>query len=195
MQDVQERYTSVAIALHWLIAASIILQLASGLWMADAINEPATQALAFEVYQWHKSLGLTVLILSLLRLLWRLTHRVPGLPDGMKPWEIMAAKATHVLFYVIMIVMPLTGWVIVSASAFGLPTLYWGLFTWPHLPITGLASETKAVIENIFGEVHALLGYGTIGLLALHVGAALKHHFIARDAVLARMLPFLKRAA
>ncbi|GAB5470008.1 MAG: hypothetical protein Kilf2KO_30380 [Rhodospirillales bacterium] len=195
MSAVNERYTAIAIALHWLIAAAIIVQLASGLWMADAIDDPATQALAFQVYQWHKSLGLTVLILSLLRLFWRLGHRAPGLPEGMKPWERLAAYATHVFFYAIMILMPLTGWVMVSASKFGLPTLYWGLFTWPHLPLGSLALETKAQVEEIFGSVHEFLAYGTIALLVLHVGAALKHHFVERDGVLARMLPFLKRTA
>ncbi len=195
MSDVTERYTAVAIALHWLIAIAIILQLASGLWMTDAIDEPATQNLAFQVYQWHKSLGLTVLILSLLRLLWRLTHHAPGLPGGMAAWERLAAKLTHVLFYVLMIGLPLTGWVVVSASKFGLPTLYWGLFEWPHLPFADMAPDAKAGLEGTFGEVHEMLAYVTIALLVLHIGAALKHHIINHDDVLGRMLPFLRRSA
>ncbi len=193
MSTTSERYSTIAIALHWLIALAIILQLASGLWMVDALDEQATQMRAFQVYQWHKSLGLTVLILSLLRLLWRLTHRAPGLPPGMTAWERLAAKGTHVLFYVLMIGLPLTGWIVVSASKLGLPTLYWGLFQWPHLPLCGMAAEAKAALEENVGEVHALLAYTTIGLLVLHVGAALKHHLVNRDDGLARMLPLLRR--
>ncbi len=195
MSEVTERYTAVAIALHWLIAIAIILQLASGLWMTDAIDDKATQNLAFQVYQWHKSLGLTVLFLSLLRIVWRLTHRAPGLPEGMAGWERFGAKATHILFYLIMIVMPLTGWVVVSASKFGLPTLYWGLFEWPHLPFADMAPDAKAGLEETFGEIHETLAYTTIALLVLHVGAALKHQIINHDNVLGRMLPFLKRSA
>ena len=195
MQDVTERYTTVAISLHWLIALAIVVQLASGLWMTDAIDAPATQKLAFQVYQWHKSLGLTVLILSLLRLFWRLTHRPPGLPDGMAWWEQAAARFTHVAFYALMILIPFTGWVIVSASVFNLPTFYWGLFEWPHLPLGTLAPNVKAAIEEAFGTVHEFLGYGTIALLVLHVAAALKHHIVNRDDVLVRMLPFLRRSA
>ncbi len=194
MGAVSERYTAVAIALHWLIALAIILQLISGLWMVDALNEQATQMLAFQVYQWHKSLGLTVLILSLLRLLWRFTHRAPELPGGMTAWERLAAKAAHILFYAIMIGMPITGWVVVSASKLGLPTLYWGLFQWPHIPLGGMVADAKAALEGTFGEVHEILAYITIGLLALHVGAALKHHLVNRDDVLSRMLPFLRRS-
>lgn len=194
MSTVGERYTSVAIALHWLIALAILLQLASGLWMVDALPEQETQMLAFQVYQWHKSLGLTVLILTLLRLFWRLTHRAPPLPPGMTAWERLAAKSTHVLFYVLIIALPLTGWVLVSASKLGLPTLYWNLFQWPHLPLGGMAAEAKAALEERFGTIHEFLAYATIGLLVVHIGAALKHHLVNRDDVLARMLPFLRRS-
>ncbi len=194
MSQVAERYTAVAIALHWLIALAIILQLASGLWMVDALQEQATQMLAFQVYQWHKSLGLTVLILSLLRLFWRLTHPAPALPPDMTPFERFAAKVTHVAFYLLMIGLPLTGWVVVSASKLGLPTLYWGLFEWPHLPMFGMAAEAKAALEESVGQVHEFLAYSTIALLVLHVAAALKHHLVNHDDVLSRMLPFLRRS-
>ncbi|MEQ8655241.1 MAG: cytochrome b [Kiloniellales bacterium] len=194
MSTVSERYSSVAIALHWLIALAIILQLASGLWMVDALTVKETQMRAFQVYQWHKSLGLTVLILSLLRLFWRLTHRAPPLPEGMTAWERLAAKATHVLFYVLIIALPLTGWVVVSASKLGLPTLYWNLFEWPHLPLGDMAADAKAVLEERVGTLHEFLAYATIGLLVLHIGAALKHHLVERDDVLSRMIPFLRRS-
>ena len=193
MGQVTERYTSVAISLHWLIALSIVLQLASGLWMGDAIRDDATKAFAFEVFQWHKSLGLTVLLLSLLRLAWRLGHRAPPLPEGMSLPERLAARTTHVLFYVLMIALPMTGWLVVSTSTFGLPTLFWGLFAWPHLPVEGLEAAAKAAWHESSEELHELLAYVTIALLVLHVAAVLKHQWVDRDGVLGRMLPFARR--
>ncbi len=185
------RYTHVAIALHWVIALAIVLQLASGLWMSDAIHEAANKALAFKTYQWHKSLGLCVLMLSLFRLMWRLTHPAPALPAGMKRWQRMAAHAAHILFYVIMIGMPLLGWVMVSTSKFGLPTFIFGLFEWPHLPLGNLAN--KETISQLSTKAHELVAFGLIGLIALHIGAALGHQFFLRDGLLARMVPWLKK--
>src|SRR6476646_7461764 len=105
-----ERYTTVAIVLHWAIAAAILANFFVGWWMAKAIDDPATRLQAVAAFQLHKSLGLTVLALSVLRLLWRLTHRPPPLPEAMAGWEKFAAKATHWAFYALMIVVPLSGW-------------------------------------------------------------------------------------
>jgi cytochrome b561 len=186
-----ERYNAVAMTLHWLIALSIIALIAAGVWMVDAIKQPESRATAFQTYQLHKSLGLTVLVLSVLRLAWRLAHRAPPLPDGMSAFERFAAKSTHVLFYALMIGMPLAGWAMVSASKFGLPTIVFGLFEWPHIAwietIENL--ESKAATEAVFKTAHKYMGYGLGALLVLHVGAALKHHFVNRDGVLARMVP------
>jgi len=196
MSTREQRYTSVAILLHWLIALAIVLQLASGLWMADAINDPEQRAFAFQVYQWHKSLGLTVLVLSLLRLVWRLIHRVPPLPEGMSAWQRLAATGTHWLFYTLMIGIPVTGWLMVSASPFGIPTLYFGLFEVPHLPLLSeLPRAEKPAVEGDLKSIHEILGYLTIGLLLLHIAAALKHQLVDRDGLLGRMLPFLRGGA
>jgi cytochrome b561 len=181
-------YTRVAIALHWLSALAIIGLLLAGLWMTDAIRDPATKNFAFEVYQWHKSLGLLLLVLTLARLTWRLMNPPPPLPPGMSRFERTAASLTHIAFYALLLAMPLAGWAMVSASPFGLPTMIFGLFEWPHLPVlAGL--EDKKPVEAVFKSAHKFMGFGLMGLLALHVGAALKHHFINRDTVLARMLP------
>ncbi|MEL7049912.1 MAG: cytochrome b [Pseudomonadota bacterium] len=186
-----ETYSGVAIALHWLIAMAIIGLLASGMWMEDAIEEPETQALAFVVYQWHKSFGLTVLVLSLARLAWRFLKPPPALPSTMKPWETRVATVSHTGFYILMIGMPLIGWAMVSASPLGLPTIVFGLFEWPH--ISWLANlENKKPFEDAFEEAHEVGGWLLAVLLALHVGAALKHHFVDRDGVLARMVPGLR---
>lgn len=181
-------YSTVAIALHWLTALAILALLAAGLWMTDAIRQPATKAFAFKVYQWHKSLGLIVLVLTVLRLSWRLVNPPPALPDGMSRFERMAAHFTHVAFYVLLVAIPLAGWAMVSASPLGLPTIVFGLFEWPHLPaVAGLADKKSA--EALFRVLHEWMAYGLIALLVLHVAAALKHHFVNRDDVLARMLP------
>ncbi len=184
------RYTRIAILLHWVIALAIILQLASGLWMEDAIKDKQTQALAYKIYQWHKSLGLTVLLLSVVRLGWRLTHAAPALPSHMPRWERVAAHTSHVTFYVFMITIPLLGWAMVSSSPLGLPTVVFGLFEWPHIPWLAEAQH-KQLYEGWFKAGHEYMALATLGLLCIHIGAALKHHFIDRDAVLARMVPFI----
>ncbi len=182
------RYSYVAMALHWAIAALIIAAAAIGLWMVDAIKQPDTQATAFQAYQLHKSLGLTILVLSLARLAWRLINPPPPMPAHMNAFSRFAAHSAHWLFYGFMIAMPLLGWAMVSASPYGLPTIVFGLFEWPHIaPLTTM--EDKAAVEAAAKTAHRLMGYGFLALLGVHVAAALKHQFIDRDGLLARMLP------
>lgn len=184
-------YSRVAMALHWLIALAIIGLIAAGVWMVDAIKVPETQGLAFVVYQWHKSFGLTVLVLSIARLAWRFVKPPPALPASMSGWERRAAHASHTLFYVLMIGMPLLGWAMVSASPLGLPTIVFNTFEWPHL--SWLADlDNKKPVEDALKQAHSAGGYLLGGLLVLHVAAALKHHFINRDDVLARMVPGIR---
>jgi len=187
---VAQRYTTVAIALHWAIAAAIVFQLGLGLYMTRLPEGEVMRV--FTLYQLHKSVGVSILLLSLLRLAWRMTHPAPPLPDGMKPWERSAARATHWGFYVIMLGMPLTGWALVSVAPLNIPTVLFKTVPWPHLPIRGWFADPKAG-EALFDAIHTGMAVLAMGLLALHVGAALKHHFIARDDVLARMLPLLRR--
>jgi cytochrome b561 len=176
-----ERYTNVAVFLHWTMALLIIGMIGVGLTMG---SYPI--AYKFVAYNLHKSFGLTILALSFFRLYWRLTHRAPALPGGMRPWERLAAHASHFGFYLLMIGMPLSGWIMVSADA-KFPTVFFSLFEVPQFPLP-VAYDTKATHEQ-FEWLHYWLAMGTLGLLALHVGAALKHHFINRDTVLRRMLP------
>jgi cytochrome b561 len=203
----KDRYSTVAIILHWLIAFLIFWNIYIGLWMVDAIKSPDAdyKAIAYKAFQFHKSLGLTVLALSLVRLAWRLTHKAPPLAEHMPTWEKFAAKVTHVLFYVIMIVMPLTGWLFVSAGwsfeyniPFSVATVYFGNenLVVPHLPFfEGATPETRKAAAVTFGGVHEKLAYLTLALAALHIAAALKHHLFDRDDTLAHMLPFLRRKA
>jgi len=178
-----ETYTKVAIFLHWLIGLLIIFMLGFGLLLDDIPND-----YKFQAYQLHKSIGLTILALSFIRLFWRLTHRAPPLPVHMKPWEKFAAHASHYILYALMICIPLTGWALVSSSPMNFPTMWFGLFQWPHLPL----EHTKELSDG-FAETHQILAYLTIVLLCGHVGAALKHHFIDKDEVLIHMVPFLKK--
>src|SRR5689334_10001281 len=125
------RYTTVAIVIHWLIAAAIIFQIILGWRMGDGPKGPTT----FALVQLHKSIGITILMLSLLRLAWKLFNPAPPPPVDQARWEQVAAKLVHVGFYVVMIGLPLTGWIMVSASRSGIPTLLYGTVPWPHLPL------------------------------------------------------------
>jgi cytochrome b561 len=137
------------------------------------------------LYQLHKSFGITVLALTLARIGWRLTHSVPPLPATMPVWEHWAARTSHFLFYVLTLAIPLSGWAVASSSSTGVPTIWFGLFEVPHLPV-----GTDEDAHETFEETHELLGNLMIVLLLIHVAAALKHHFWDRDNVFKRMLPF-----
>ena len=160
------RYTTVAIVLHWIIAALIIGQLAGG----KIMTEMAATTLKFDLYQWHKALGLIILALSLARLVWRLTHRPPALDIPQKAWERRLAHLSHWSFYAFMIGVPLLGWLMVSAAEIAPPTTVFGQFTVPDLPI-GNSREA----ERLMARLHAVTAYATAALLVLHVAAAIKH--------------------
>ncbi len=188
---VRSRYASVAIALHWLIAVAILTNLWLGWCMGHA--EGMDQ---FRLFQLHKSVGITVLLLAIVRIAWRLSHRPPPYPAGMTPFERRAAGGLHALFYLLMLALPLSGWVIVSASAYNLPTLLFGAVPWPHIaPVHDLPAASRQLVEDRTRTAHMWLAWLFLALIALHVAAALKHHFHDRDDVLARMLPRLRRRA
>lgn len=180
------KYSNVAITLHWLIAIAIFLQLASGIWMVKAIHHKETQKIAYDFYQYHKSLGLTILVLSLIRLFWRLFHKAPAFPTHMKKWEKLAANVAHFFLYFFMIIIPLFGWAVVSTSPYGLPTMIFGLFEWPHISFL-VNIENKQELHNFFGLGHKFMSYAMIFLLFLHISAALKHQFIDKDNIFKRM--------
>lgn len=185
--------------LHWIMALLILAMIALGFWMSAAIDDPKRQQLAFETFQLHKSVGLSLLILSFVRLGWRLSHSPPRSPVGIKPWERASAKLVHGLFYGLMIALPLSGWIYVSTGwslringPFEIPTLWFGFFEWPKLPVVASLSDAwRASIAGQAMSAHVAMVWLTLMLFALHVGAALKHHFILRDATLAAMIPGL----
>lgn len=151
-------------------------------------NLPNSASIKFDFYQLHKSFGLSILALTTLRLVWRLTHKIPPLPAAMPAWQKAAARGTHWAFYALLFVTPLVGWAIVSVSPKDIPTFWFGLFSVPHLPFFDGVIDRSAV-EDVFEEGHEFLAFAILGLLALHVGAALKHGFINRDGVLRSMAP------
>jgi cytochrome b561 len=182
-------YSRAAIVLHWAMALLILGNLAGGFWMASLFEaeDPAARDLGFRLVQLHKSTGLTILLLALARLALRLREGFPPLPEHMTGNERRLARLTHWGFYALMIGLPLSGWAMVSMSPLGLPTLWFGLFEWPHLPLATSKPGAEAA-----GGVHEALAFGAIALLLLHVAGALKHHFLDRDDVLARMIPALR---
>ena len=180
-----KRYASIAVALHWAIAILILGQIAGGLYMH---NLPNASPVKFDLYQLHKSFGLSVLILTFLRLGWRLVNPPPALPVAMPGWQKLAARATHWGFYALMFITPLAGLAIVSVSPTDIPTKWFGVVHVPHLPFFNGVAD-RAAVEDIFKEVHEVLAFSILFLLVLHVGAALKHGFINRDGVLRSMAP------
>jgi cytochrome b561 len=180
----RDRYSAVAILLHWGIAAALALQIFLGWRLED--EEVFVRS---GLLRLHKSIGILVLVLTLARLLWRFWR--PPLPrrNPLKPIEQTLAQWVHVGFYVVLLVLPLSGWALVSirsAVAFQL----FGFVPWPHLPLPSLLSpgHQEALSDNL-GSVHAWIAWLTIGLLGLHVTGALRHHFISQDATVSRILP------
>jgi len=192
-----QRYSAVAMLLHWLTALAILAMIPMGWWMSQAINEPQNQALAYRVFQLHKSIGFTILALTLVRIGWRIAHRPPPMPSDMKWWEAFLARATQFAFYGLLLALPLTGWLYVSTGwsagldrALNVATSWFGLFGVPHIPgVEALSAASRRVLAFQAMGAHSLLAWGAVVLVALHIGATLKHHFINRDTVLKHMLP------
>lgn len=176
----QARYHASAITLHWVMALAFFLMLASGLAM---VNAPLPQALKFQMFQWHKSLGVLLLLAFFLRLAIRLWKPAPMLPDSMPAYEKKAAKLGHWAFYGWMLLLPLTGWLMVSSSPYGLPTIVFGWFEWPHVP--GVAGNT-ALSEGV-KELHEWLAISFMVLIALHISAVVKHAVKDGENLLPRM--------
>jgi cytochrome b561 len=179
-QTPPNRYSAVAQAFHWIIAALIVTQFTLA-WSAEDLPLGARKLVLLAR---HKSFGMTILVLAVLRLLWRLFNRPPALPAGMTQVERTLAKGTHVLFYVLLFVMPLTGWMMSSAKNYSVS--WFDQFTWPNL----IAPSESAF--NLLRTVHDTLSWLLFAVAVLHILAALKHHFWNKDDVLKRMLPFTK---
>jgi cytochrome b561 len=191
MAFIKERYSAVAIGLHWVIAVLLLTNIGVA-WYFNTLTGTAK----IEPTQWHKSIGITVLILSVARLCWRLAVPAPKLPNYVTGWEKWLAQTVHVLFYVVMLGMPLSGWAMVSASPLikVFPISLYHVVPWPTLSfLANLPHDQMKQAHGVFVATHGLLAKLAYGLVALHVAGALKHQFISNDDVVARMIPFLRR--
>ena len=179
------RYTRTAVVLHWAIAVLIVANVTIT-WVVDSLPEEWVRP----AIDTHKSIGITVLGLVLLRLLWRATHQPPPLPAGYARWVRGAAHAAHWSLYAVMIALPVSGWMHDSAwkDAATHPMRLFDLVSWPRIAwITQIEPARKEELHTLFGEIHTWFGYVLYGLFALHVGAALKNQFLDKQPELQRM--------
>jgi cytochrome b561 len=179
------RYTGIAIAFHWIVGLLMIVNVGLA-WAWPLAPDEAVRPLINN----HKSIGITLLCLVVMRLLWRITHKPPALPDHHKSWEKHAAHTAHILLYVVMFALPLSGWIMDSAwaKAPDNPNFWFGLFEWPRLGfIMSMDAASKKEVHSIFGEMHEIAGFILYFLVFVHVAGALKHQFIDKDKELARM--------
>lgn len=165
----QNRYHSVIIVLHWAVAAGLIFMFASGLYM---VNADITKAEQYKLFQIHKASGVVVLWAVVLRIVMRIFTHAPAFPRVLNKAQIAQAKMGHITLYVALITMPLSGWLMVSASPFGLPTfVFVDWIKWPHIP--GVA-RNKA-IENLANNIHWLTAIGFFSLVIGHISAVIWH--------------------
>ena len=170
-------YPSTSKLLHWLIAICVLTTAPVALTMTRIGKGPTQDML----YNFHKSLGVLILILMLLRLLNRLAVGAPIADPNIEPWQKKVSSAVHGLLYLLLLAMPVVGYI--ANSAYGAPTPFFGLFTLPKI-----VGDNEALAKQLF-TLHRWVGYFVILLVLMHVGAAVYHHFIRRDVVLKRMLP------
>jgi cytochrome b561 len=171
------RYTRTAISLHWLVALGLIGTFALGFYMLGLPISPTK----LKLFSWHKWAGVTLFLLVLVRLAWRLTHPAPPLPTTIPAALRLTSHMMHWLLYALMIAIPLSGWLMGSAKGF--QTVWFGL-----LPLPDLLAKDAALGDRL-KDVHEALNFTFLGLVIVHTGAALKHHFIDRNDVLTRILP------
>lgn len=184
LTNTQSGYGWIAILFHWSMAGLMLFMMGLGLYMT---RESLTLIEKYPLYQLHKSYGFVVLAIVMLRLIWRLSNKVPALPPATKAWEKLAAHAVHILLFFLMFALPLTGWLMVSSSPLNIPTMLFDTINIPHLPMKNLLGSA-AETEQAMRFIHWALAMALLVALALHVGAALKHHFILKDTTLKRML-------
>ncbi|CAM5795289.1 cytochrome b [Rhizobacter fulvus] len=175
-------YGAVAIGLHWLLAIALVGAFSVGVYMHDLPFSPQR----LRLFNWHKWAGITILALSVLRLLWRVTHRPPPLApavlNAMPPWQCHAHHATHALLYGLFLAVPLAGWAYTSAAGF--PVVWFGV-----LPLPDWVPVDKALATDVLKPLHQTLAFALAALALLHVAAALKHQWIDRDGLFWRIWP------
>jgi cytochrome b561 len=180
LRNSRDGWGLVSQLLHWLVALLILAQILLGLAAVSWHLSP----IKLSLFVWHKSVGMLVLVVVLLRLGWRAANPTPGLPQGMPRWERLAARASHALLYVLMLALPVTGWAINSAA--NIPVkLFW------LIPLPAITGPGKR-LQEVSTTTHVVLFIALAGVVVLHVGAALRHHYLKQNDVLRRMLPWTR---
>jgi cytochrome b561 len=179
-RNTKRSWGSLSKALHWLIVLLIINQ-----WVIAERADDLTGFQKFTALNWHKWFGMTIFMLAIVRLLWRLANPVPDLTAETRPWERVLARISHFVLYALIFAMPMTGWLMSSARSFSVS--YFGLFTLPDL-----IAPSRPAYERLH-DFHEFMAYTLATLAVIHIAAALKHHFFDRDDVLRRMLPLPDR--
>jgi cytochrome b561 len=184
----QMRYHPFSVFWHWLMALVIVLMLASGWAMtSDFLAKP----LRFSLYQWHKTFGVLLLFLWACRIFTRIMYPPPPMPLSFRLWEKRLAQTGTIAFYLLMLIVPLSGWLMVSLSPLGYPTLLFGIWEWPMVP--GILPDAQ--IHGTVEEGHALVAYSLLAVMLLHLGAVAKHHLIDKMPLLPRMMvPFTNKS-
>jgi cytochrome b561 len=173
----QARYTATARGLHWLTAALVLVLVILGTWMT--VFEPKEEAFKYQLYDWHESIGFTLLLLTLLRLGWRATHPAPPLPADLPGHLKLAAHGTHAALYVLLLVQPVVGFL--ATNAWGFPFKWWGV-----LPIPSPIGQNEA-LAPVLSAIHWWCALLMVALILVHAGAALWHQFVRRDGTLDKM--------
>lgn len=181
MTPVVTRYTKPAILLHWLTVLFVIVTFPLGVYMHHLEFSP----FKLQLISYHKWIGVTILLLTVLRLAWRVLHKPPPLPETIPVWQQRAAHGLHHLIYILLLVIPVSGWLMSSAK--GVPVVYFGLVQLPDL--IGKDKELGDMLQ----EIHEVLNLGMLALVIAHVAAALKHQLIDKNSLMLRMSPFAQR--
>lgn len=174
------KYDSIAMLLHWVMAVLMILMVFFGEDLMEVEGEAAASTFLPSL---HVSIGVAILVLTVLRLVWRLSNPPPPYPATMKVWEVTVSKVTHLLFYVLMVGLPLTGWLAFPEFLRESPAMS-GVSVWALFPVPAAPS-----LGDFGGEVHEIGSKAAMVLIILHVLAALKHQFVDRDGILYRISP------
>lgn len=182
MQAMNQSYTRTAIFLHWLVALGLIATFSVGFYMQGLPLSPEK----LKLYSWHKWAGISLLVLIIIRLAWRISNPAPELPSTMKPIEKLMAQSGHLVLYVLMLAIPISGWLM--SSALGVQVVWFGV-----LPLPDLVNKNEVLGEFLL-NLHIILNYTLLLAVLGHVAAAMQHHFIKKDNILKRMLPFTSKA-
>jgi len=181
LPNTERAWGAVAKAFHWLVAIAILAQLTLGTIADEARLSP----LKLDLFVWHKSIGVSILLLVIIRVAWRLGNPPPAAPDGVAAWERRLARISHGLLYLLMIVVPLTGWWISDTSRIPF-SLYW------VVPVPDLMAPDRDLSE-LAADLHGVLTKLLLAIVIVHILAALRHHFLLHNDTLLRMLPFRQK--